>query len=219
MASMSYIAGGPNGPNVPPPPGQGPGSGPYGYPEQPGQPNPYGSAPPGAPKRSGLSKVVIGVLVASVLLLLLCCGGAALLLRSDDGDPAETPTTSSSATTEPTSETTSGTAGGASTLPEEFNGWQKVEAPTGVPAGGGELGAYEKDGERLSIVLLNDLPGMTEGLQSLWSEEETVGDALCGTHQQLTQCARTEGGQVILATGDAPPAEVAAALEAFIAER
>ena len=245
MPDMSFNAGGPNGPNVPPPPGQG--GGPYGggpsdpgqpygsVPPEQGQPQPYG-AQPGAPeqKKGGLSKVIIGAIIGAVLLLVLCCGGALLLMNNSDDDPAETSTTTSETTTEPTSETTSeptsettseptsettsGTASGESLLPEEFDGWKKSEMPGGVPATGGDLGVYEKGGDRLTVVVVDDMPGMIEGMQSLWSDEESVGDASCGKHQNLSQCARPEGDKIILVTHGGSAADAAEALEAFIDE-
>lgn len=244
---MSFNAGGPNGPNVPPPPGQGPGGsydgpGPqgqpneYGAPQGQGYPNPYG-ATPGQPEKKSKKNLLIGLIVGTVLLLLLCCGGALLLMRGDDNDggseTSSTSTTTTSSTTsetsepssstsdttsetsEPTSETSSGTAGGGATFPEEFDGWKKVDVNVDAPAGG-QVAAYSKGGEGFSIVEMDDMAGIMDGFESLWSSEESVGDTRCGSYAGQTQCAKVVGDKVYLATHGEDAKTTSGLLDVFL---
>lgn len=241
-AHMSSNAGGPNGPNVPPPPGQGPGGSydaagsqgqpsSYGAPQGPGQPNPYG-ATPGQPEKKSKKNLVIGLVVGTVLLLLLCCGGALLVGIGDDNETSSPTTTSSSTTSEtsepssstsettsetsePTSETSSEAAGGEVTLPEEFDGWKKVNVNVDAPAGG-QVAAYSKGGEGFSIVVMDDMPGIMDEFESLWSDEQEVGDARCGSYTGQTQCAKVVDDKVYLATHGGDAKTTGGLLETFL---
>ena len=245
-AHMSSNAGGPNGPNVPPPPGQGPGGSYDGYPQQgqppaygapqgPGQPNPYG-ATPGQPEKKSKKNLLIGLVVGTVLLLLLCGGGALLLFRGDDNETTSTTSSStmtsssttsetsepssstsetSSETSEPTSETSSEAAGGGVTLPEEFDGWKKVNVNVDAPAGS-QVAAYSKGGEGFSIVVMDDMPGIMDEFESLWSNEQSVGDARCGSYTGQTQCAKVVDDKVFLATHGGDVDTTGGLLETFL---
>ncbi|UTT65910.1 hypothetical protein NMQ01_14610 [Janibacter sp. CX7] len=133
---MSTPAGGPSGPNVPPPPGgsfgqtqppsgqfgqgqpgQGYGGGPGG-PAGPGGPGqPYGmSGGPGEPPKKSRSKGLIAAIAGVIaLVVVLCCIGGFVIANRDDDESSSSTTTSEStsesstesSTTEPTSETTS----------------------------------------------------------------------------------------------------------------
>lgn len=242
---MSYNSGGPSGPNVPPPPGQG--SGPYGNQQVPngphaGQPHAghvnTGAHPPEKKSKTGL---IIGAVVGGLLLLALCCGGAIFLANRDDDGGGETTTTSSttetsettSETTEPTSETTSeptsettseptsetssdtGTGGGTFSMPSEFDGWKKVDTSVSAPAGG-DVAAYTKGTQALSIVAMDEAPGIMDGFESLWSSEETVGDATCGKYAGQTQCAKVNDGKILLITHGGDAKTTAGYLDDFI---
>lgn len=232
---MSSNAGGPNGPNVPPPPGQGPGGSYDGYPQQgqppaygapqgPGQPNPYG-ATPGQPEKKSKKNLLIGLVVGTVLLLLLCCGGALLLFRGDDNETTSTTSSSTmtsssttSETSEPsssTSETSSDAAGGEVNFPKEFDGWKKVDVNVEAPAGS-QVAAYSKGDEGLSIVVMNDIPGIMDQFESLWSEEQAVGDARCGSYTGQTQCAQVVDDKVFLATHGGDVDATGGLLETFL---
>lgn len=245
---MSFNAGGPSGPNVPPPPGQGPGGsydgpGPQGQPNAPqgqGYPNPYG-ATPGQPEKKSKKNLIIGLIVGAAVLLLLCCGGGALLMRgNDDNDGTATSSSSSSTTTSssstsetsepssstsetssetssPTSETSSDAAGGGAAFPEEFDGWKKVDVGVDAPAGG-RVAAYSKGGEGFSIVEMDDMPGIMDGFESLWSGEEKVGDASCGSYAGQTQCAKVVGDKVYLGTHGGEASTTAELLDTFLGE-
>lgn len=127
-------AGGPNGPNVPPPPGGGnfgqtqppsgqfttpgqgypgpppPGQGYTGPPPPPGQG--YGPGPGGQPPKKGMGKgLIAGIAGGVVLLLLLCCIGGFFIARGDDDESSSTTTSATSeSTTESSTESSTETS-------------------------------------------------------------------------------------------------------------
>lgn len=238
---MSHNAGGPSGPNVPPPSG-----GSYGGPQGPGGPGgpgqPYGAPQGGAPQKKSKTGLIAGIAGGIALILVLCCVGGFFLSRGDDDDPSST-STSAASTSESSSETSSdspsetssdspsetssdsssesssdsGSGGGGDiALPEEFDGWKKVDTSVDAPAGG-QVGAYTKGSEALSIVAMGESPGVMDSFEGLWSDEEKVGDASCGKYSNQTQCAKVQDGNIILITHSGDAKTTAGYLDDFIA--
>ncbi|WP_082817168.1 hypothetical protein [Janibacter terrae] len=159
-------AGGPSGPNVPPPPGSGnfgqtqppsgqfnsPGQG-YTGPPPPGQgytgPLPgqgYGGPGPGGPggqpPKKGMGKgLLAGIAGGVALLLLLCCIGGFLIARGDDDESSSTTTSSvtSSESTTPSSTTESTTESSTSEPTTESTTESSTSEPSSetTSAGGG----------------------------------------------------------------------------------
>lgn len=244
---MSHNAGGPSGPNVPPPPGQGPGGsygGPQG-PGGPGGPGqPYGAPQGGAPQKKSKTGLIAGIAGGIALILVLCCVGGFFLSRGDDDESSST-STSAASTSESTSETSSESpsesetssempsesetssdtpsesssdsgSGGDISLPSEFDGWKKVDTSVSAPAGG-QVGAYTKGSEALSIVTMGESPGVMDSFEGLWSNEEKVGDTSCGKYSNQTQCAKVQDGNIILITHSGDAKTTAGYLDDFIA--
>lgn len=202
--------------------GQSPGDGqpPYGQHHQP--PQPYGQqphAPGGQPPKKGMSKGVIAAIagVVALLLLILCCGGF-FLLTGDDSDGDDTSTSSSttdssttdSSTTEPSSSTTSSSsaptttssspAGGDFSFPSSFDGWSKMGYTPSSSLAGQSVAAYTKGGKSLSVVVAEGAGVSASDFESLWSDDEQVGDSHCGMLSSTRQCAAEQDGKVFLVT-------------------
>lgn len=240
--AMSYNSGGPSGPNVPPPPGQGNG-GSYGQQVPGAQYGATGHAQPTTgshpPEKKSKTPMLLGAILGGLLLLALCCGGGWFLSQRGD-DESSSSTTSSSSTsssstdtssssstdtssssstssdTSSSSSSTSATAGGTVTLPDEFDGWKKVDTSVSAPAGG-QVGAYTKGSEALSIVTMADQAGVMDGFESLWDNEQKVGDASCGKYSGQTQCAKVQDGTIFLITHSGDVKTTAGYLEDFLA--
>lgn len=223
----------PNGPNVPPPPGQG---GSY---DQNGQPGPQ-------PPRNGLGKGIIAAIVAVVVLfvLVIVLGGVWLVQSSSDdqADPTTSPTsatspseaptseltstssanTTSSSTTEPSSSSTSSasTSQSSSTdsaqgvdinFPDQFAGWTKTGGDR--QTAGHPSALYAKGDLRLAVgVTQTPVSTLKEGL----TNSQEVDGAYCGKSTSQMACIREKDGTSYVMSVPGTAHEVAGYLDAFL---
>ena len=153
-------AGGPSGPNVPPPSGgpygQQPPTGQFNQPAQPGQFGQFGQpgqgnagpppgqnfggpgtgGPGGKPPKKGMGKgLIAGIAGGVALILLLCCIGGFFVLRGDDDESSSSTTSSTSESTSDTSTetSTSETSSDTSTSESTSETSSSSAASTGFP--------------------------------------------------------------------------------------